>query len=176
MDESKWGFILENWGLVIKVAEIWKKKVGPKVDMDELVSGAVELATKCLRTWTPERGTFSTYYYNAARNHGHLRNVIYNTQTAKGVGHIGSLNEVTSIHDDHTDEAVDMISCTSETDEAAISNAMSKKLHAAIAQLPPRLRRHAHQTLSGEVDWKNLDSTVKQRQEMLELLRQHMEE
>lgn len=180
MDASQWTYVLQNWGLICEVAKRWAKKYNVKKHEQlwgQIDSAAMMLFVNCLRSYDPSKGAFSTYYYNSAeRTHGK-----YMQGLRPGYQHrIGTTVSIDALlknrdregglEDEDMPEFQDSL-CVHEETERKL---MSQQLHAAIAKLPPELRKHAHETLSGTVDWNNTELTVATRREMLRLLREEM--
>ncbi len=173
MDESKWKYIQDNYGLIMKVAQMWRKIYGKTVPREELESAAVILATKCLKSWDIEKGAFSTYLYKAARHP--QRFVITYTDKDTEYNNVASLNWSAAYTGEDADLTLqDQISDEVHVEETAISRIMSEELHAAINRLPPALRQHAYATLEGKVSWQGLSKTVATRRKMLKLLKEEL--
>lgn len=171
MDESKWKFILDNYGLIITVKTEWKKRFGKKsrVENEEIESAALYLAVKCMSSWDPARGNFSTYYFAAAKRDP-FKHMIFNTQYNKNGGPMYSLNKNVPEAEDGED-GIDLLHALENLEEYVESKIMSDNLHKAINRLPDRLKEHALQTLEGTVVWRDLKGTVALRRETLSALR-----
>lgn len=191
MDEEKWQFLLDNWGLIYKAAHSWNKKADG-VPLEECVSGAMMMAVHCLRSFDPKTARWSTYYMRAASSTQQMWRWIDRPGTyfsaerpdlrelLESQGNMMSLN-IALDHDDgkldsREHSAVQRLTARSDdhTDEQAISNIDAEHLHRAIEKLPHQLRKHAWNTLTESVSWTDPKRTARLRREMLEELRRLM--
>ena len=162
------------------MAKQWGKRYSDKyktdLSWDEIYSAAQLLFINCLRSFDPDKGlAFSTYYMNAAKHPSRYMTPL-KSNYHRGLGYSLSVEYLIGLEDDgDRRKPKDKWQTSDECVETqALDSMMSQKLHAAIAKLPPELRKHAHETLSGNVCWKDTASTVATRRKMLAYLRAHM--
>lgn len=189
MDESKWAFLQENWGLIRKVAIMWFKKT-KRVPLEECESGAMMLAVHCLRSYDPAKARWSTYYMKAAASttqmwrHISATGNYFSTEARDKLDLLRAQGAMlsTSICLDASDavDYHDVRDATPKGDDCteteAIGNLDAALLHQAINQLPHELKKHALDTLNDAVSWKNVEHTAKLRREVLEELRRLMDD
>ncbi len=177
MDESKWAFIQENFGLVSRVAESWREKGGRHVPWDDLFQGAILLAAVCLRTWDPERGTFSTYYYNAANNPDrYMHKSIFSEYTQENGYNSVHSTDFRMVDDEDDSNAISRAMADDELplEDQVIARDESRRLAIAVARLPEDLQSHALDILNERVDWSDVKVTADLHRRTLEALREEM--
>lgn len=178
MDESKWQFLQENSKLISVIALRWREHGGGRYVMwDDLYQGALLLFAVCLKTWTPDKGTFSTYYYKAAtRPEKYLVRGIFGEYTEKnGRELIHSLNVVMGTDDDGSDDIASNVSDGACLEDEIIAKDESKRLAQAISRLPDDLQSHALNILNDDINWADVGSVVDLHNRTLEALRGEME-
>lgn len=155
---------------------MWRKDE-PHISWDDLNQGAWLLAAVCMKTWDKERGTFGTYYFNAAKNpERYMGRSVFDTYSGKhGYNKVLSTNYFREDDDDETNvisrSMHDENECVEDIVEAADE---SKRLAAAIKQLPDELQSHALDILNERVDWSDIKVTVDLHRRTLEALREEM--
>lgn len=176
MDESKWTFIQENWGLILTVAQKWRKRGGETVDWDDIVHGAMMLAVVCLRTWDPERNAFSTYYMHAAKSPERYmhRSLFRNYNRETGFEQVHSLDKWITGGDGEDDLLVDKIAGEDDIVDLVEARFESHRLRSAIDRLPEDLKEHALNIINDEVDWNDLEHVVSVHNRTIEALREEM--
>jgi len=176
MDESKWEFLQENWGLISEVARKWRNRGCQHLEKQELEHAALMLAVACLKSWDSSKSTFSTYYYSAARNPEKFidRGLLVHHHKDNDYQAQDSLNSYYRDGDGGFDEIGNRTASSELTDEEALDNIESEQLRRVVHRLPDDLRAHALRMLFGEVDWKDVEATRELQARTMEALRREM--
>jgi hypothetical protein len=177
MDESKWEYLLKNWGLILTVAKKWREsKGGHTVEWDDIVHGALLLACVCMKTWDPEKSKFSTYYFQASTHQErYLHRGLFKEHTEKnGYTQVHSIDRPGDHNNDDDGDIKDTIASEDDLIEIIESRDEAKRLAFAVAKLPDHLQSHALDILNDRVNWSDVATTRDLHNKTLEALREEM--